>query len=53
MPKKHWSRPTKEERVWLDAVLNPPPEPPTHRCGRCNNGTGVYNPNCPNNRRTG
>lgn len=21
-----------------------------HRCGRCNNGTGVYNPACPNNK---
>jgi hypothetical protein len=21
-----------------------------HRCGRCNNGTGVRNPDCPNNR---
>jgi hypothetical protein len=35
MPKKHWSRPTKEEREWLTAVLNPAPEPPQHRCGVC------------------
>lgn len=22
--------------------------PRGHRCGRCNNGTGITNPNCPN-----
>lgn len=30
-------RPTTQER-----------EAPEHRCGRCNNGTGVRNPDCPN-----
>lgn len=26
------------------------PEKP-HRCGRCNNGTGVYNSECPNSQQ--
>ena len=40
------------EAAWIADVLNPEPEPARHRCGRCNNGTGVYNPDCPNARRT-
>jgi hypothetical protein len=53
MPKPHWSRPSKKEQAHIDSVRNPAPEPPAHRCGRCNNGTGVFNPDCPNARRTG
>lgn len=26
-------------------------ERPRHRCGQCNNGTGIYNPACPNRPR--
>lgn len=40
------------EEVAFDAItllLNPPlPAYSDHRCGRCNNGTGVRNPECPN-----
>jgi hypothetical protein len=35
MPKPHWSRPSKKEQANIDAVLNPAPEPPQHRCGVC------------------
>jgi hypothetical protein len=47
-----WWDPSKAQQAVIDSVRNPPPEPPPHRCGRCNNGTGVYNPNCPGRRPT-
>lgn len=50
---RHWSNPSAKEQAMIDFVLRGEPEPPQHRCGRCNNGTGVYNPDCPNARRTG
>jgi hypothetical protein len=30
-----WWKPSKEEQADIDAVRNPPPEPPAHRCGVC------------------
>ena len=43
-----WYRPTRKEAAYLEFVMRDEPEPPKHRCGICNNGTGVLNPNCPN-----
>lgn len=52
MAAEHWSHPSPKEQAWIDHVLNPAPEPPQHRCGKCRNPWTGGREDCPNNRRT-